>query len=86
MLLRRLEEEKADPAKVLWQLAQFYKLNKQHDKALERLRELIRRLPNPEDKANCIFTMGQVMEHVGDYAAAVRYYKESRRCQGGSDG
>jgi tetratricopeptide (TPR) repeat protein len=77
MLLQRLEEEKADPTKALWQLAQFYKLNKQHEKALERLRELIKQLPDPEDKANCVFTMGQAMEQVGDYAGAVRYYKEA---------
>lgn len=77
MLLQRLEEEKANPTQALWQLAQFYKLNKQHETALERLRELIKQLPDPEDKANCVFTMGQAMEQVSDYEGAVRYYKEA---------
>ena len=58
-------------------MAQFYKLSKQHEKAVERLRLLLERLPDPEEKANCVLTMGQAMEQVGDYPAAVRYYKEA---------
>ena len=77
MLLEKLADSQDDPRKALWELAQFYKLAKQHEKALQSLRELIQRLPDPEDKANCVFTMGQAMEQVGDYAAAVRYYKEA---------
>jgi tetratricopeptide (TPR) repeat protein len=76
-LLQRLAESQADPTPALWQLAQFYKINKQHEKALEYLRRLLRRLPDPESKAECVFTMGQAMEQVGDYVAAVRYYKEA---------
>lgn len=81
ILLRRLEEERADPTKALWQLAQFYKMDRQHDRALERLRELIPLLSDPEDKANCVFTMGQAMEQVHDYPAAVRYYKEAENLE-----
>ena len=76
-LLKNLAEAGTDSTKELWQLAQFYKLSNQHDKALQRLRELLQRLPDPEDKAECVFTMGQTMEQVGDYRAAVRYYKEA---------
>ena len=77
ILLKQLDEPKADPTQALWNLAQFYKLSRQHEKALERLRQLMERLPNPEDKAECVFTMGQSMEQVGDYPAAIRYYKEA---------
>ena len=77
MLLKRLDEAGADKKAALWELAQFYKLQKRHDQALERLRQLIQLLPGPEDKANCIFTMGQAEENAGDYTAAVRYYKEA---------
>jgi tetratricopeptide (TPR) repeat protein len=77
ILLKRLDEAKTDPTQALWDLAQFYKLSKQHEKAVERLRQLLERLPDPEDKANCVLTMGQAMEQVGDYPAAVRYYKEA---------
>ncbi|SPE54960.1 hypothetical protein SBV1_200015 [Verrucomicrobia bacterium] len=77
VLLKKLDESKADPTQALWQLAQFYKLSKQHEKALERLRQLMALLPDPEKQAECVLTMGQAMEQVGDYAAAVRYYKEA---------
>jgi len=77
MLLKKLDQARQDPKDALWNLAQFYKLSKQHEKALERLRELMGLLPDPEDRANCVLTMGQAMEQVGDYPAAVRYYKEA---------
>ena len=35
------------------------------------------RLPGPEKKAECVLTMGQAMEQVGDYPVAVRYYREA---------
>jgi len=77
ILIKNVTDAGDDPQKALWQLAQFYKVNKQHEKALERLRQLIALLPDPESRAKCVFTMGQAMEQVGDYAAAVRYYKEA---------
>jgi tetratricopeptide (TPR) repeat protein len=77
ILLKHLDDAKTDPTQALWQLAQFYKLSKQHEKALARLRELMQRLPDAERKAECVLTMGQAMEQVGDYVAAVRYYKEA---------
>jgi tetratricopeptide (TPR) repeat protein len=64
-----------DRKQALWNLAQFYKIHGQHEKALERLRELIALLPDPESKAECIFTMGQAMEGAGDFEAAVKYYR-----------
>src|SRR6266403_3390785 len=77
LLLKRLEDAKEDPKEALWQIAQFYKNAKQHEKALRYLRRLMALLPDVEEKANCFFTMGQAMENVGDYEAAVRYYKEA---------
>ena len=66
MLLKNLDEAKADPTEALWRLAHFYKQAKQHEKALERLRQLMQRLPDPEQKAQCVLTMGQAMEQVSD--------------------
>lgn len=77
LLLADLADAQKDRRKSLWELAQFYKMTKQHDNALQRLRELMPLLPDPEDKANCVFTMGQAMEQVGDYQSAIRYYKEA---------
>ena len=77
LLLQKLAEAREDPVPALWQLAHFYKIAKQREKALERLRQLMQLLPDPEQKAECVLTMGQAMEQVGDYVAAVRYYKEA---------
>lgn len=77
ILLKQLADSGDNPRDALWQLAQFYKMNGQHEKALLRLRELLFLLPDPEEKANCIFTMGQAMEQVGDYPNAIRYYREA---------
>lgn len=77
ILLKQLEKSAANPRDALWQLAQFYKRSGQHEKALARLRELMALLPDPEEKASCVFTMGQAMEQVGDYPNAIRYYREA---------
>jgi tetratricopeptide (TPR) repeat protein len=76
LLLRKLDA-KTNPIPVLWELAQLHKNAGHHEKALEYLRRLMELLPNVEEKANCVFTMGQAMENVGDYPAAVRYYREA---------
>jgi tetratricopeptide (TPR) repeat protein len=76
-LLKKLQNEMEHPTDALWQIAQFYKNAKQHEKALDYLRKLMALLPDVEQKANCVFTMGQAMENAGDYKAAVRYYREA---------
>jgi len=77
ILLKRLEGQGAEPTDALWQLARFYSHCKDHEKALGYLRELLARLPDLESKANCVLAMGQTMERVQDYPAAVRYYREA---------
>jgi Tfp pilus assembly protein PilF len=76
-LLKRLDEEKAQPADALWQLARFYQQSKQADKGLACLRQALSHMPDPEKKAHCVLAMGQLMETVQDYQSAVRYYKEA---------
>jgi tetratricopeptide (TPR) repeat protein len=77
MLLKRLEDQRAEPTGALWQLARFYSHSRNHEKALDYLGEILARLPDLESRANCVLAMGQTMEHVQDYAAAVRYYREA---------
>jgi len=77
ILITKVNEAGANLLNDLWELVQFYKVNKQHEKALERLRELIALLPNPDDKTDCAYMMGEAMEQVGDYAAAISCYKEA---------
>jgi tetratricopeptide (TPR) repeat protein len=77
MLLRNVAASKDDPTPALWELARFYSGQKDHIKALACLRKLLDHFPDPERKASCILGMGQTMEQVNDYEAAVRYYKEA---------
>jgi tetratricopeptide (TPR) repeat protein len=77
ILLRRVEQEKADPTDALWQLARFYQQRKDHEKGLDCLRQAMAHMPDVEAKAHCVLGMGQMMEAVQDYEAAVRYYREA---------
>jgi tetratricopeptide (TPR) repeat protein len=77
LLLKKLAESENNPTQTLWQLALFYKQTRQHGKALTRLQELIPLLPEPEERARCILTMGQTMEQTGNYAGAAGYYKQA---------
>jgi len=77
LLLENLSTAKQDPTAALWELARFYSEQKDHLKAFDHLRKLIQLFPDAERKASCVLAMGQTMEQAGDYAAAVRYYKEA---------
>ena len=76
-LRKQVQDNAANPVQPLWELAQFYKLSGNHDRAVATLRELLALMPDLEAKANCVFTMGQSAEKVGDFAGAIRYYKEA---------
>jgi len=77
ILVKNVAEAKGDPTDRMWELARFYSSAKQHEKALGWLRQIIDRLPDPERKAACVLAMGQTMEQVQDYEAAIRYYREA---------
>ena len=76
-LLKRLENERAQPAEALWQLARFYQHRNHAEKGLSCLRQLLAHQPDAESKANSVLAMGQMMESAHDYEGAVRYYKEA---------
>lgn len=77
LLHKNLREATTDPKDALWQLARFYSSAKQHEKALDYLRQNMALQPDTEHKAHCVLAMGQTMEQVGDYEAAVRFYREA---------
>jgi len=77
LLQKNLTEARPNLQDALWELARLYSHAKQHEKALEYLRRVMDLLPDPEHKASCVLGMGQTMEQVGDYEAAVRYYREA---------
>jgi len=77
MLLKKLEGSKDAPNDALWELARFYSSSKRHEKALDCLRRVMALLPDAERKAACVLAMGQTMEQVRDYQAAIGYYREA---------
>jgi tetratricopeptide (TPR) repeat protein len=77
MLLKNVAEAKDDPKEALWELGRFYASRKQHEKALDCLRQIMARLPDAERKAACVLAMGQTMEQVQDYESAIGYYREA---------
>ena len=76
-LLNKLAAAKEDPTDALWQLARFYSERKDYLKALDCLRKVMALFPDVERKASCVLAMGQTMEQISDYEAAIRYYKEA---------
>jgi tetratricopeptide (TPR) repeat protein len=66
-----------DARTALWQLGKFYSSTRRHEPALDCLRQIMTLETDLERKAGCVLAMGQTMEQVGDYAAAVRYYREA---------
>ena len=77
LLLGKLRESENNPTQALWQLALFYKQTRQNGQALARFQELMPLLPEPEERARCVLSMGQAMEQAGHYAAAAGYYKQA---------
>src|SRR5258708_18473393 len=76
-LLKRVEDEKAEPTEALWQLGRFYQQSKQIEKGLTCVRQILALMPDLEKKAGCVLAMGQMMESAQDFEGAVRYYKEA---------
>ncbi len=76
-LLKKVEAEKDQPLDALWELARFYQQTGQFDKGLRCLRRILAQIPDAERKAGCVLGFGQMMESIGDYKAAVAYYKEA---------
>jgi len=77
ILLNNLRAGEKDPLDARWQLARFYSHSKHHEKALDYLRQVLAMQPDIENKAATVLAMGQTMEQVEDFAAAVRYYREA---------
>jgi tetratricopeptide (TPR) repeat protein len=77
LLLKNLADAKGERIDELWQLARFYATTKRHEPALQYLRQIMGATKDHELKAHCVLAMGQTMEQIADYPAAVRYYKEA---------
>jgi tetratricopeptide (TPR) repeat protein len=59
-------------------LAMLFKQTGQYDEAMEVLQMLVGAANIPEEKAVYFLTLGQVMENLRDYTAAVDYYQHAQ--------
>ncbi|HLH56737.1 MAG TPA: tetratricopeptide repeat protein [Verrucomicrobiae bacterium] len=66
--------EAGNPIKAMWDLANFYKATYQVEKAEKAVRDLLARVPDIENKAYLILSLGQLAEMSKDFDLAVRFY------------
>lgn len=77
LLLKRLEKETEKREEILWELARLYSSAGNGEKSLAYFREIMNSKPDVEGKARCVLAMGCTMEKVGNFEAAVQFYKEA---------
>ncbi len=72
--IRRKESELCD---ALWLLGWLYTQTGRQPEALQVAKRILALARGPEMKAWCCLAMGQVMEQMADYPAAITYYSEA---------
>jgi tetratricopeptide (TPR) repeat protein len=70
------ETEAGNPIKAMWDLANFYKVTHQVEKGQKAVRDLLAKVPEVENKAYLIMSLGQLAEMAKDFDLAVRFYME----------
>lgn len=76
-LLLELTERKDNYYDGLWKLTRFYSTSGQPVKALTYIQKLLDTTDNPEIKAQCYLSMGQLMENMHDYENALNFYLQA---------
>ncbi|MBZ0268934.1 tetratricopeptide repeat protein, partial [bacterium] len=76
-LLSRLGAGSEDPREIMWQLVCWYRRSERFEDALAFARKLAALADNPGERGLQLFTMGQIHECAGDYAAAAARYREA---------
>jgi tetratricopeptide (TPR) repeat protein len=77
LLLGQLQtKERAEP-EVLWDLACLYSKTGNQERAFALVQQLVEKANSLEEKARFCLAMGQLMEQMGNYEMAVRYYREA---------
>ena len=74
-LLERLARTQAEYRDALWGLAVFYSRTGRQPAALGALERLLAFTQDPEEQAGVTLALGQLMEQIGDYEAAIGFYR-----------
>ena len=77
LLLRQLEAHQHPEEQILFELARLYSQIGRQQEALARVKQLVAIVKTVEEKAHCFLQMGQLMEHLQDFKAAIKYYSEA---------
>jgi tetratricopeptide (TPR) repeat protein len=76
-LLEKLKESGDDNEEALWNLAHFYSCSGRQPEAIKYVERLITATDDPEKQASYYLALGQLMEQMQDYAAAISYYSHA---------
>ena len=77
LLLEQLETHQHPEELVLWELVRLYSETGRHQDALGRMKQVLAIVKTPEEKASCYKGMGQLMEQIENFEAAIKYYSEA---------
>lgn len=70
------EAQAGNPIEAVWNLANFYKATHQVEKAGRSVRDLLSKVPDVENKAYLVMSLGQLAEQSNQYDLAMRFYME----------
>jgi tetratricopeptide (TPR) repeat protein len=76
-LQQQLKQPDQNPKDVLWKLAWLYNATRRPEQAMKYLRQLLAAESDLEIKAACILGLGQSMEQLNDFPAAIQFYREA---------
>lgn len=76
-LLEEVQRKESELGKALWDLAWLYsKLGRPSD-ALDLMKRVAGMAGDPEKKAACFLTLGQLMEQLRDFPSAIAFYSQA---------
>jgi len=77
MFLERVTECENEYENAVLDLVIFYSRTKRHEMAIQQLRRLLANTESPEKKASFYLKVGQLMEQLNNYEAAVNFYSQA---------
>ena len=76
-LLESIRCKEAELCEAFWLLRRLYTQTGRQPEALQIVKRILAMADSPETKASCYLAMGQVMEKMVDYPAAITYYSQA---------
>lgn len=76
-LLEAMRKKEAELAEALWNLAWFYSQVGRQTDALELIERVLQMAVDPERKAACLLTLGQLMEQLQNFPSAMDFYSRA---------